>query len=37
MARTVYVTHGLARFAADLRRRGIRAEFLRRNPQMRLF
>ncbi len=36
-ARTVYVTHGSARFAADLRRRGIRAEFLRRKPQMRLF
>ena len=36
-ARTVYVTHGSARFAADLRRRGIRADFLRRKPQMRLF
>lgn len=36
-AKTVYVTHGSARFAADLRRRGIRAEFLRRKPQMRLF
>jgi putative mRNA 3-end processing factor len=36
-ARTIYVTHGSARFAADLRRRGIRAEFLRRKPQMRLF
>ena len=36
-AKTVYVTHGSARFAADLRRRGIRAEFLRKKPQMRLF
>jgi putative mRNA 3-end processing factor len=36
-AKTVYVTHGSARFAADLRRRGIRAEFLRAKPQMRLF
>lgn len=36
-ARTVYVTHGSARFAKDLRRRGIRAEFLRPRPQMRLF
>ncbi len=36
-ARTVYVTHGSSRFAADLRRRGIRAEFLRARPQMRLF
>lgn len=36
-ARTVYVTHGSARFAADLRRRGIRAEYLRRKPQMKLF
>jgi putative mRNA 3-end processing factor len=36
-AKTIYVTHGSARFAAELRRRGIRAEFLRRKPQMRLF
>ncbi|HEX6640552.1 MAG TPA: MBL fold metallo-hydrolase RNA specificity domain-containing protein [Thermoanaerobaculia bacterium] len=33
----VYVTHGSRRFAEELRRRGIRAEFLRRKPQMRLF
>jgi hypothetical protein len=32
-----YVTHGTKRFAADLRPRGIRAEFLQRKPQMRLF
>jgi putative mRNA 3-end processing factor len=39
MSRTkvVYVTHGSSRFAEELRRRGIRAEFLRRKPQMRLF
>ena len=36
-AKTIYVTHGARRFAADLRRRGIRAEFLRGKPQMRLF
>lgn len=36
-ARTVYVTHGSRRFAEELRRRGVRAEFLRRKPQMRLF
>lgn len=36
-ARTVYVTHGSKRFAEELRRRGIRGEFLRRKPQMRLF
>lgn len=36
-ARVVYVTHGTKRFAADLRRRGIRAEFPVRKPQMRLF
>jgi putative mRNA 3-end processing factor len=35
--RVVYVTHGSRRFAEELRRRGIRAEFLRRRPQMRLF
>ena len=33
----VYVTHGSRRFAEELRRRGIRAEHLRRKPQMRLF
>ena len=33
----VYVTHGSRRFAEELRRRGIRAEFLRSKPQMRLF
>lgn len=36
-ARVVYVTHGSAKFAAELRSRGVRAEFLRRRPQMRLF
>ncbi|MEO8035584.1 MAG: MBL fold metallo-hydrolase [Acidobacteriota bacterium] len=36
-AAVVYVTHGSKRFAAELRRRGIRAEFLKREPQMRLF
>ena len=36
-AAVVYVTHGSKRFAAELRRRGIRAEFLKRVPQMRLF
>ncbi|HVG24204.1 MAG TPA: MBL fold metallo-hydrolase RNA specificity domain-containing protein [Thermoanaerobaculia bacterium] len=36
-AGVVYVTHGSRRFAEELRRRGIRAEFLRRKPQMRLF
>lgn len=36
-AATVYVTHGSRRFAEELRRRGIRAEFLRGKPQMRLF
>jgi putative mRNA 3-end processing factor len=36
-ARVVYVTHGSRRFAEELRRRGIRAEFLRAKPQMRLF
>jgi putative mRNA 3-end processing factor len=36
-ASTIYVTHGSRRFAEELRRRGIRAEFLRGKPQMRLF
>jgi putative mRNA 3-end processing factor len=36
-AKTIYVTHGSKRFADELRKRGIRAEFLRRKPQMRLF
>ena len=36
-ASVVYVTHGSRRFAEELRRRGIRAEFLRGKPQMRLF
>jgi putative mRNA 3-end processing factor len=36
-ASVIYVTHGSRRFAEELRRRGIRAEFLRRKPQMRLF
>ena len=36
-AAVVYVTHGSRRFAEELRRRGIRAEFLRGKPQMRLF
>lgn len=35
--RVVYVTHGSARFARELRARGVVAEFLRRRPQMRLF
>ena len=35
--RIVYVTHGSARFAKELRARGIAAEFLRKKPQMRLF
>lgn len=33
----VYVTHGSSRFARELRARGVRAEFLRGKPQMRLF
>lgn len=36
-ASVIYVTHGSRRFAEELRRRGIRAEFLRRKTQMRLF
>ena len=36
-AGVIYVTHGSKRFAEELRRRGIRAEFLRKKPQMRLF
>jgi putative mRNA 3-end processing factor len=36
-AETIYVTHGAKGFAEELRRRGIRAEFLKRVPQMRLF
>lgn len=36
-AKVVYVTHGSNEFAQELKRRGIRAEFLRRKPQMRLF
>ena len=36
-ARVVYVTHRSRRFAEELRRRGVRAEFLRAKPQMRLF
>lgn len=36
-AKTIYVTHGSARFARELRARGMRAEFLSRKPQMRLF
>ncbi|HEX6088343.1 MAG TPA: hypothetical protein VF266_27680 [Thermoanaerobaculia bacterium] len=36
-AGVVYVTHGSKRFVEELRRRGIRAEFLRGRPQMRLF
>ncbi len=36
-ASVIYVTHGSRRFAEELRRRGIRAEFLRAKPQMRLF
>lgn len=36
-AKTIFVTHGSRRFAEELRRRGIKAEFLRGKPQMRLF
>jgi hypothetical protein len=36
-AKVIYVTHGSKRFADELRRRGIRAEYLKRKPQMRLF
>lgn len=36
-ASVVYVTHGSNRFARELRARGVRAEFLRGKPQMRLF
>ena len=36
-ARVIYVTHGSNGFARELRRRGFRAEFLTRRPQMRLF
>ncbi|HUR81533.1 MAG TPA: MBL fold metallo-hydrolase RNA specificity domain-containing protein [Thermoanaerobaculia bacterium] len=36
-AGVIYVTHGSQRFAGELRRRGIRAEFVRKKPQMRLF
>jgi putative mRNA 3-end processing factor len=36
-AKVVYVTHGSRRCAEALRHRGIRAEFLRGKPQMRLF
>ena len=36
-ASVIYVTHGSRRFADELRRRGIRAEFLRKKTQMRLF
>jgi putative mRNA 3-end processing factor len=36
-AGVIYVTHGSRRFAEELRRRGIRAEFLRKKSQMRLF
>lgn len=35
--RVVYVTHGSARFARELRQRGFAAEFLKQKPQMRLF
>jgi len=35
--RVVYVTHGSARFAKELRQRGFAAEFLKQKPQMRLF
>jgi len=36
-AKVIYVTHGSKRFAEELRRRGMRAEFLRPKHQMRLF
>ncbi len=35
--KVVYVTHGSARFARELRERGFAAEFLKQKPQMRLF
>lgn len=34
---TVWVTHGSARFARELRERGFHAEFMKRKPQMKLF
>ncbi|HEX7151802.1 MAG TPA: MBL fold metallo-hydrolase RNA specificity domain-containing protein [Thermoanaerobaculia bacterium] len=36
-AKTIFVTHGSKRFAEELRRRGMGAEFLRGKPQMKLF
>ncbi|MEA2491018.1 MAG: putative mRNA 3-end processing factor, partial [Acidobacteriota bacterium] len=36
-AKTIFVTHGSRRFAEELRRRGMHAEYLRPKPQMRLF
>ncbi|HXI13260.1 MAG TPA: MBL fold metallo-hydrolase [Thermoanaerobaculia bacterium] len=36
-AEIVHVTHGSSRFARELRARGVRAEFLRVRPQMKLF
>jgi Cft2 family RNA processing exonuclease len=36
-AKTIYVTHGSARFARELRQRGFHAQFLKPRPQMRLF
>jgi Cft2 family RNA processing exonuclease len=35
--RTVWVTHGSAAFAKQLRARGVNAEFMKRKPQMKLF
>lgn len=36
-AKTIFVTHGSSRFAAELRKRGFSAQFLRKRPQMQLF
>jgi len=36
-AKIVHVTHGSVRFARELRKRGVQAEFLRGRPQMKLF
>lgn len=36
-ASTIFVTHGAARFARELRDRGFNAQFLKPKPQMRLF
>jgi len=35
--KVVWVTHGSAKFAKELRARGVNAEFIKRKPQMKLF